>query len=323
MDGRINRRSFFAATGAAIATPFVLRGLPARAAAPAMGPARPNHYRFKLGGFEVTTLFDGSRAVKEPYKIFGQDQKPEDVQALAEQNMLPGDRMENMFSPVVVNTGSKLVVFDTGNGAGGRPDVGRFAAALKEAGYAPDQVDIVILTHFHPDHIGGLMEEGKPLFANAEYGANETEFSFWTDAARMSGPTERVAKVVEANVKPLAEKMTMLKDGAEVQPGIRAMVAPGHTPGHTAFLIESDGSRLLIGGDFCNHFVLSMQRPDWHVSFDMDKDQAAATRRKLLDMLATDRLMFTSYHMPFPAVGFVEKAGEGYRYAPASYQPFL
>ena len=324
-EGRIDRRGFFAWTGAALAAPHVLRflSMPAEAAAPVLGPSRASHYRFKLGGFEVTTLFDGSRPVEEPFKIFGSDQKPEDVQALAEENLLPGDKAENMFSPVVVNTGEKLVVFDTGNGAGGRPDVGRFAAALKEAGYTPDQVDIVVLTHFHPDHIGGLMEDGKPLFPNAEYAAHETELAFWTDPARMSGPTERVAKVVESNVKPLADKLTALKDGADIQPGIRAMAAPGHTPGHTAFLIESDGKQLLIGGDFCNHFVLSMQRPDWHVSFDMDKAQAVETRRKLLDMLATDRLMFTSYHMPFPAVGFVEKGGEGYRYVAASYQPFL
>ena len=126
-----------------------------------------------------------------------------------------------------------------------------------------------------------------------------------------------------ANVTPFREKMTFLADGGEVAPGIRAVAAPGHTPGHMGFHLESEGRRLLIGADFCNHYVLSLQRPDWVVKFDADKEQAARTRKTLLDMIATDRIPFTGYHMPFPAVGFVEKAGEGYRYVPASYQLML
>jgi len=322
---QFNRRGLFVGAGVALAMPFVLRGVsgPARAAAPMLGASRGQHYRFALGAFEVTTVFDGARGIEEVYKIFGADQSPEDVQALAEERLLPPAKAVNMFTPVVVNTGQQLIVFDTGNGAGGRPDLGRFAAGLAEAGISPGDVDLVVLTHYHPDHIGGLMEEGAPVFPNATYAANETEHAFWTAPERMSGPTERVAKIVEANVKPLTEKMAMLKDGDEVAPGIRALLTPGHTLGHTSFHIESDGKRLLIGGDFCNHYVLSLERPEWHVSFDMDKDMAGETRKKTLDMLATDKVMFTSYHMPNPAVGMVEKNGTGYRYVPATYQPFI
>ncbi len=117
--------------------------------------------------------------------------------------------------------------------------------------------------------------------------------------------------------------MTFLNDQGEVVSGIRAMAAPGHTPGHMAFHIESEGKRLLLGADFCNHYVLSLQRPDWEVRFDADKAKAAETRKKMLDMIAADRIPFTSYHMPFPSVGYVEKAGEGYRYVPATYQMML
>ena len=131
----------------------------------------------------------------------------------------------------------------------------------------------------------------------------ETEYQFWSAPERLSGPTEGPAKLVASNVTPLKDKMSFIKDGAEVAGGIRAMAAFGHTPGHMAFHIESGGKRLLLGADFCNHYVLSLQRPDWEVRFDADKAKAAETRKKLLDMLAADRIPFTSYHMPFPARG--------------------
>ena len=314
----LNRRQLI---GAALAAPLMLKTIDyAHAAAPMLGTSAPAHYRFKLGGFEVTTINDGAIQLDGPHPIFGQNMQADEVQALAEANMLSGTRMEIGFSPVIINTGDALVMFDSGNGAGRRPKAGQLAAGLAGAGYSPDQVDIVVLTHFHPDHIGGLMDDGKPLFPNARYVTHETEFNFWSHDDRMSGGTERVAKLTASNVKPLAAKTSFIKDGAVVVGGITAMAAPGHTPGHTAFHLESDGKRMLIGGDFCNHYVVSMQRPDWHVRFDMDKEGAVATRKKVLGMLAADKIPFTSYHMPFPAVGFVENKDGAFRYVPASYQ---
>lgn len=195
------------------------------------------------------------------------------------------------------------------------------AERLQAAGYTLDQIDIVIITHCHPDHIGGLMENGAPLFPNARYIIGEVEYAFWSAPERLSGPTEAAAKLTQANVVPLKERMIFAKDGHEAASGIRAVEAFGHTPGHLAWHIESGGERLPLGADFCNHFVLSLARPDWHVAFDADKQQAAQTRKRLLDMIATDKIPFTSYHMPFPAVGFVEKSADGaYRYVPATYQ---
>ena len=315
----ITRRKLLNFSAAALATPYIIRpfSAPAFAKAPMLGPERPNHYRFKLGGFEITTINDGAFYLKGPAPIFGEDQFPEDVAALAEENFLSSERMEIGFSPVVINTGNELVLFDTGNGAARRPGAGRLVKALKVAGYSSDQIDVVVLTHFHGDHIGGLMEEGAPVFKNARYVTGASEYDFWIDPSQNDG---RTGKLAHKNVKPLAGKTGFLKENSTVASGITALETPGHTPGHMSFHLESEGKRMFLGADFCNHYVVSLQRPDWQVRFDMNKELAAQTRRKTLDMLAAEKIPFTAYHMPFPAVGYVEKVGEGFRYVAASYQ---
>jgi glyoxylase-like metal-dependent hydrolase (beta-lactamase superfamily II) len=318
----ITRRGLMAGTAGAAAS---LAGAAswsrvAHGAAPQMGPAAPTHYRFKLGEFEVTTINDGAVQADGPHPIFGENVDVAEVQALAARNFLPADKMVIGFAPVIVNTGAEVILFDTGNGAGRRPDAGRLASLLGAAGFQPEQIDVVVLSHFHPDHIGGLMENGQPLLANARYVTGEVEYDFWSPQDRLSGPTERVATLVQANVVPIAEKTTFIKEGAEVAPGIEALAAFGHTPGHMAYHLESAGRRLVITADTANHHVMSLQRPDWHVRFDMDKEQATASRKRIFDLIATDRVPFSGYHMPFPAVGFVERTDQGYRYVPASYQ---
>lgn len=319
---KLSRRGAIVAGAAALAAPAIIgRVRPARAAAPMLGAAAPAFHRFTLGGFEVTTIRDGAIQLDGPHPIFGQDQPAEAVEAYAAENNLPPKRMEISFAPIVVNTGASLLVFDTGNGAGRRPNAGKLKDVIVTAGYTPEQVDVVVISHFHPDHIGGLMEEGKPLFPNARYAANAAEYDFWTADDRLSGPTENAAKLARANVVPVAEKTTMLKAGDAVVSGVEAVAAYGHTPGHTAYHIESEGKRLLFIADACNHYIMSMQKPDWHVRFDMDKAGAAATRGKLLGMAAADRIPIAGYHMPFPAVGFVEAmSGGGFRYSAVSYQ---
>jgi glyoxylase-like metal-dependent hydrolase (beta-lactamase superfamily II) len=292
----------------------------AQAAAPLAGPSAPSHYRFRLGEFEVTTIRDGALAFDGPHPIFGENIDVAEVQAFAEANLLPPERMMIGFSPVVVNTGTEVVLFDSGNGAARRPDAGQLAAMLGSAGFQADQIDVVVLTHFHPDHIGGLMEEGAPLFPNARYVTNAVEYDFWSPEDKLSGPTERVATLTQSNVVPLAEKIAFIKEGDAVASGIEAIDAFGHTPGHTVFHVESAGKRLMIAADTANHFVMSLERPDWHVRFDMDKDAAIASRRKVFDLIAAEKIPFTGYHMPFPSVGFVQVSDPGYRYIPASYQ---
>jgi glyoxylase-like metal-dependent hydrolase (beta-lactamase superfamily II) len=307
------------AGGAVLAMPQIMTRA-AFAKAP-MQDASAEFHRFKLGGFEITTLRDGIRASDGPHPTFGANQEAAAVHALLRENGLPETKFANGFTPTLVNTGSELVLFDTGLGAGAREGgLGKTAAALKTAGYSPDQVDVVVITHFHPDHFGGLMEGDAPAFANARYVLGETEYNFWTAPERMAGPTEKLAGLIASVIKPLAQKATFIKDGGQVVSGITGMAAAGHTPGHMIYNLESEGKRLMLTADTANHFVVSLQQPDWEVAFDADKAAAAATRRKVFDMIATDKLPFIGYHMPWPSVGFVEKLAEGYRYVPNSYQ---
>ena len=290
----------------------------ATAKAPMLGVARPDFYRFRLGDYEVSTILDGVIQRDEPHKTFGANQAPEDVAALAEANFLPADKMENGYSPVLVNTGAEVILFDTGNGAARRPERGALRAKITEAGVSPEQVDVVVLTHFHPDHVGGLFEDGAPAFPNARYVAARAEFDFWRANPEARG--EDYKMFLEDTAFAVADNMTFLEDGEDVASGVTLMAAHGHTPGHSVFHIESAGRRLMVCADACNHYVLSLQRPDWHVRFDMDKEAAGATRKRLLDMIATDRIPFAGYHMPFPAIGYVDRSGGGYEYVPASYQ---
>ncbi|MCB1382739.1 MAG: MBL fold metallo-hydrolase [Notoacmeibacter sp.] len=316
------RRDFFkiAAGGAALlAMPSILVR-PAMADM-AQAPTGIPFSRFKLGDFTVTIINDGSTIMEKPQATFGTDQTKEAVSALLEANHLPADRLANGFAPTLVQTGSDTVLFDTGLGAGAREKgMGQTAARLALAGIRPEDVTVVVITHMHPDHIGGLVEDGKPAYPNARYVTGQTEYDFWADPARSGTPAERVHAMVNSMVRPLAERTTFIGNEGEVLPGIRGIAAPGHTPGHMGFHLESAGKRLMITGDTANHFVLSLQKPDWEVRFDMDKAAAAATRRKVFGMIAADRIPFIGYHMPFPAAGFVEAMEGGFRFIPESYQ---
>ncbi|TCP41459.1 MBL fold metallo-hydrolase [Rhodovulum marinum] len=280
----------------------------ARAAAPMLGAAMPQFNRFQLGGFEVTTLLAGTRTVEEPQKIFGLNVEPDRFAEVSAANMIPTDKAQFFFTPTVVNTGAELILFDAGLSPEGT------TAALAAAGYAPDQIDKVVITHMHGDHVGGLSGEAGETFAGAAYYTGAAEFDAWD----MSGN-----ETFEAKMRPLAEKTTFVEDGGTVASGVTAMAAFGHTPGHMAYMLESEGKALVIGADFANHYVWSLAHPDWEVLYDRDKAAAAATRRRMLDMMAADKIPFIGYHMPFPGYGFVETRGEGFHYVPASYQMML
>ncbi|SLN33359.1 ribonuclease Z [Aquimixticola soesokkakensis] len=275
-------------------------------------PTVPTHRSIKLGDFEVTALLAGTNTRTQPHEIFGANASDETFAAVAEANFIPADKAQFFYTPTLVKTATDLVLFDTGFSGEG------LVSALTSAGYSADDVTQVVITHMHGDHIGGLMTAGSATFANAAYTTGATEFDHWA-AAGNDG--------FEANVRPLADRFSMINEGDSPVSGITAVNAFGHTPGMFAYMLESNGAQMLLGADFANHYVFSLAYPDWEVSFDTDKAQAAATRKRLLDMLATDRLPFLGYHMPFPAMGYVAKGGlredASYSYVPASYQFLL
>lgn len=302
----ITRRSALIGAGAALAT--AATSSPAFSAAQMMGAATTRFNRFKLGDFEVTALLAGTRTVPDPHAIFGLNASDADFAAASSAANIPTTAAQFFFTPTVVNTGAELILFDTGLNAAG------ITGALNAAGYEASQIDKVVITHMHGDHIGGLMNDGAATFANAAYLTGAIEFDAW-DMAANDG--------FEANMRPLAEQTTMLDAGASVASGVTAVAAHGHTPGHMAYMLESGGKQLLLGADFANHYVWSLAYPDWEVKFDRDKAMAAATRRALLGMMAADKVPFIGYHMPWPAMGYVETRGDGFHYVPASYQMMI
>ncbi len=299
-----------AALGAAAAMPFASVAAPVFAATPETIANSTVARSFQLGDFTVTTLLDGSVPRDEPKALFAQDASDEEFAQLSAENFIPTDVAQFFFTPSLVNTGSELVLFDTGLGQGG------IQAALADAGVTPDQINVVVITHMHPDHIGGMTTGDAPTFPNARYVTAASEYDFWSGLEAGN----RVGDMVAAKVTPLAEKMSFIEDGGEVSSGITAVAANGHTPGHTVYHLESNGQRLVLTADLANHYVWSFARPDWGFSFDMDKEAAAASRRNVLGMLAADKVPMVGYHMPFPGAGFVETRGDGFRFVPVSYQ---
>lgn len=290
-------------------------------------PEAPSFHRIRLGRLTITVVSDGGAMVDGPWPIVGEDRPASEVERLMVANALPPARFRPGFSPVVVDDGSTRTLIDTGNGAGGfipRPEAGRLVDNLTSAGYRPDDIDLVVLTHCHVDHIGGLMEAGMPVFPKAHYALGRVEHAYWSDPARLNaaeGSNELKSARMFAEAFPrLLERTSLLESGDVAAPGITALAAFGHTPGHLAYHIESDGRRLLAWGDCAHHEVASLAHPEWSAFFDMDKEQGKASRRRIYDMAATERLPVLGYHTSFPSLGFVTRDGTGYRWIPETYQ---
>ncbi|WP_312525983.1 MBL fold metallo-hydrolase [Paracoccus sp. (in: a-proteobacteria)] len=275
-------------------------------AAPTPGPvqAAPSA-KILLGQIEVTPVRAGSGIAEKPIDTFALGIDPAEFARVAQDNFLPIDKSGSSYTPVLVRTGAALALVDTGL----KPD--ETLAALAANGISAEQITHVILTHMHGDHIGGLMGEG-PSFPNAELIVPKLENDYWAT---------QDSEAYKAKVAPLIGKARQISDGDEVLPGIHAEAAYGHTPGHTTYLLKSDDQQLLLSGDSFNHYAFSVSHPEWKVRFDIDKEMGIATRKRVLARLAEERLPFIGYHMPFPAMGYIAKAGDdSYRYVPVTYQ---
>jgi glyoxylase-like metal-dependent hydrolase (beta-lactamase superfamily II) len=269
---------------------------------------------------EITSILDGTVqvGVSPPFLL---DKNDEEIAAIACAARLPADRLENSFVPVLVNTGARLVLIDTGLGPIRRGDgAGLLRERLRAAGYTPDDIDIVALTHVHPDHIGGLWEEDALAFPNAQLMIGRREFDAWKSGEGIPEQRLQNRDLFMKLVAPLEDRLRFLDDGDEVTTGITAEAAFGHSLGHMMFRFESAGRQALIWGDVANHYVFSVEHPDSFAGFDDDKAMAIATRNWVLAESADSGVLVVGHHMPFPAVGYVERSGTGYRWVPATYQ---
>jgi len=318
-----------AAAGAIALTPIVPS--PTQAAAPPVGKQAPGFYRYKVGSLEVTVVTDGMTSIPLPDTYVANAPK-DAVNAAVAANYLPKDKATHAYTPIVVNTGSKLVVVDTGLGPNvyqqSKGAAGQFQTNLAAAGIDRNAVDTVIISHFHGDHINGLLgADNKLAYPNAEIMVPAPEWAFWMSDENMNRAPEAM-KGNFTNARRVfgafGNKVTQYEGGKELLPGITSMASPGHTPGHMSYVLASGSDRVLVQVDItAGMATLFMRNPDWQLVFDVDKPLAVQTRRKLYDMAAAEKMLVQGFHFPFPSIGHVEKDGNGYRLVTAPWNPTI
>lgn len=321
----LSRRTLLAGSAGLLGLSALGQAPRAHAEAPPARKQVPSAYRYRIGDVEVTVIADGMRTFPLP-PTFVRNQPKDQVQAALKSAFLNEERLSMPFNAVVLNISGKLVLVDTGNG--GEPGaVGLLPGTLATLGIPPEAIDQVVISHFHGDHINGLLRpDGTPTYANAQLMVPEKEWAFWMDEGEMSrapdalkGSFQNVRRVFE----PFGKKVERYAWDKEVAPGLTAIGTPGHTPGHTSFHLDSAFEELFIQSDLTNIPALFVAHPDWHVQFDMDGAKAAEVRKATFDRLATDRVKLAGYHFPFPAVAHVEKTSDGFRYVPVWWDPVL
>ena len=317
----LDRRTFLAGSallaGAALAPPAAAR-------APSATAQGSGVYRYNLGSYQLTALYDGVWYVPIDEKFVRNASSTEVNDALAAA-FLPPRILPISFTALLVNTGAKLVLIDTGTAGQITDTAGSLLDNFKSAGIDPKAVDTILISHFHPDHIDGIKtKDGARIFPNAEVVVPEPEWDFWMDDANMSkaeGAVKRYFLNARRIFKDIAKDVRRFKPGNEVAPGIVSVAAYGHTPGHTAFAIHSGNQSMLAMSDTVRNPYLFARHPDWQPAFDMDGPQAVETRRRMLDRVAADRMLIEAYHFPFPACGHIAKTASGYEFGPSEWKP--
>jgi glyoxylase-like metal-dependent hydrolase (beta-lactamase superfamily II) len=306
-----------ALAGACIAIAFAA----AHAEAPLAKSQAPGWYRMKLGSFEVTALSDGT--VELPVDKLLTNIQPQTISSLLARSYLKAP-VETSVNGYLVNTGSKLVLIDTGAAGLFGPTLGRLVANLKASGYQPEQVDEVYITHMHPDHVGGLMAEGKAVFPNAVVRADTHEGDYWLSPTNMDkAPADAKGffqgAMAALNPYVASGKLKPFDGETELVPGIRAMPARGHTPGHTIYVVESQGNKLVVWGDLMHVAAVQFAMPTATMQFDTDSKAAMPQRQKNYADAAKKGYYVAIAHVSFPGIGKLRADGKGYQWLPANY----
>jgi glyoxylase-like metal-dependent hydrolase (beta-lactamase superfamily II) len=316
MTTNLSRRSLLA-LGAGLGASTMLGGN-ALAKAPKLNTQTPYWHRFELGDAEVTVVSDGPLPLGDPSGTFTGVPK-EEVKKMLSDNFLNPDNVVLEQNSPIVNTGDKLILFDTGMGTSKAfgPTTGQQQKSMAAAGIKASDIDAVVCTHAHIDHIGGIVgADDKPLFPNAQVYITQSDFDYWTDEGKLGGPYKDFIVQARKNLLPVRDRIVFIKDNQEFLPGVTALAAPGHTVGHTIFMVTSAGKSFCFLGDLSHHAVLLLERPRMEFSYDTDPKQAANSRVKMLEMLAANKTPVMSYHFAWPGYGHVAKAGEGFHYYP-------
>ena len=304
---------------AAIAGAAFLLGS-AHATAPQV-KTQPGYYRMMLGDFEVTALSDGTVAL--PVDKLLTNTSPAQVGKGLASSFLKAP-VETSVNGYLINTGTKLVLVDTGAAGLFGPTLGNLLASLKAAGYQPEQVDEIYITHMHPDHVGGLMAGDKPVFPNAVVRADQHDADFWLSAANLEkAPADAKGffQGAQASLNPYvaAGKFKPFNGSTELVPGIKAVAAPGHTPGHSIYVVESKGQKLVLWGDLMHVAAVQFAHPSVTIQFDTDSKAAAVQRKKAYAEAAKQGYLVGSAHLSFPGLGHLRTEGKGYEFVPVNY----
>jgi glyoxylase-like metal-dependent hydrolase (beta-lactamase superfamily II) len=298
-----------------------LAPMPVLAKAAIVKAANPGYYTIMVGTFEVTALSDGTN--KLPVDQLLSHTTPEKVKAALAASFLSAP-LDSSINAFLVNTGSRLVLIDTGAGTFLGPALGKLQASLRAAGYRPDQVDDVLVTHMHPDHVGGLIDGKVAAFPNAIIHINKKDTDYWLSKANLDAAAENTKMFFQAPQAALAPyiksgKLEPYEGNIELVPGIRAVALLGHTAGHTGYMVESDGKQMLMWGDVVHVQSIQFADPSVTIAYDSDADAAAPTRIAEFKDAADKGYLVAGPHLPFPGLGHVRAKGGAFEWVPVEY----
>ncbi len=316
MTNRIlSRRHLLAGACATASTQLVSSALPAAAKAPPLKTQAPAFYRFNVGGIEATVVSDGVIVGVTKSTFVGP--AAANVEKMMIDLFLPADKFVMDQNALVINTGDKLALFETGMASVKRnDDMGLLVRNLRAAGIDPKDIDYLIPSHAHIDHIGGILaEDGTRNFPNAQIFISQEDLEYWTNEGLAGTPAEGSMRAARKNLLPNRDRILFYSDGKEVIPGVVAMHTPGHTVGHTCFVITSASDTLYFAGDLAHHNVI-IENPRMEDIYDTDKQLGIQTRLKTMDMLTARRMRTLVYHLPWPGLGHFVKRGDGFHFEP-------